>query len=98
MKSKLVFAVVAAVALFGVSCASNNIMAVDSTMQEATLDLGSLPRDQYVIIGQVSGEGIITAKTSLIKKQARKLASAEPTYFDVDVQGDRSEERRVGKE
>ena len=88
MKTKMALLTTAILSLLCISCASNNIMSVNSTIQPATLDIGSLSRDQYVVIGQVSGEGIITAKTNLIKKQAKLLASQEPTYFDVEVTGD----------
>jgi len=98
MKTKIVCATVATCVLLAVSCASTNVMSVNATMQPAVLDIGSLSRDQYIIIGQVSGEGYITAKTSIIKNQAKTKAVLEPTYFSTDVIGDSGRYGFLGSE
>lgn len=98
MKTKLAFLTTVALVLFLFSCASPKIMSVNTTIQPATLDLGSLPRDQYVVIGQVSGEGYITAKTTDIEKQAKSRALIEPSYYSVDIQGDTDRYGFLGNE
>lgn len=88
MKSKLCIAVVSAAALLCVSCASNNLQSINATMKEATIDLGSFPRDQYIIIGQVSGEGKITVKNGTIVKEAKNKAMELPEYNNSSAIGD----------
>ncbi|MCH5291668.1 MAG: hypothetical protein J1D88_07955 [Treponema sp.] len=49
------------------SCATPLRTAV-STMPEAALDLGSLSRDQYIVVGTVAGEASVDVSSSDLKK------------------------------
>lgn len=58
------------------------------TMPEAVIDLGSMSRDQYIILGQVSGESSVTAKASDI---ARDLKNKVDNFREVNsytIKGD----------
>lgn len=88
MKSKAFFLTAIFIALLGVSCTSTNIQTTNASIQPATLDLGSLPRDQYIIIGKVSGEGIIVANNRDIQREAKKKAIEEPVFNEAQASGD----------
>lgn len=88
MKTKVLFLATAILSILSISCATTKVQTINSTIQEAQLDLGSLPRDQYVIIGKVEGEGRITAKTSTINKQIRSNAEGLQVYNNYEVSGD----------
>jgi|SRR5574344_181904 hypothetical protein len=88
MKLKVLSTTSILCAILFASCASTNVQVTNATIEPATLDLGSLPRDQYIIIGQVSGEGIIVAKDSDIRREAKLKALQEPVFNTASVEGD----------
>lgn len=68
---KKVLALIASIASATIimSCASSGIAAVDTTINEQNIDITSMKREDYIILGYVSGEGSIVASDKLIANQ-----------------------------
>ncbi len=77
----------AALSLSALSCASNQAITYRA-MPEATLDLGSLSRDQYIILGQVSGTSSITVKSSDLLHDSKAYALGESKVNSYTIRGD----------
>ena len=58
------------------------------TMQEAELNLSSLKRDEYVILGRIAGEATATISSATLKSDIKKRTSGEPTAYSTVFPGD----------
>ena len=93
----LALAVSAAVLSFtAISCASTQPHTY-RVMPEAQLDLGSLSRDQFIIVGQVSGTSSVTVKTADLTNDEKNFAYKESKWNNYTILGDNGNYGFVGK-
>ena len=96
MKVKAFFTVLAACAVTAVSCASVG-KETYSVMPGAEVDLASLPKDSYVILGTVAGESSVKASVSDIEKVRKNRATSFFEYNTFTLEGDNGNYGFVGK-
>ncbi|MBP5251073.1 MAG: hypothetical protein J6Z17_01510 [Treponema sp.] len=86
-------AVLASGTFFSCASAKNEIVAV---IPEAKLDLGAMPRDSYIILGQVSGESSLLASPADIERADKNRALDIREYNTYSLIGDTGKYGFVG--
>ena len=83
--------------LFAFSCASMKGKTETSTMPYAFIDLGSMDRSSYIILGTVSGECTLTADTSDIEQDLKNKVENIYELNSYKIAGDNANYGFVGE-